>query len=392
MKRPSRRLALLASLAAAAALVFLVLRPRPVRVETATAVRGPLAVSIDEQGETRIRHRYTVAAPVAGRLRRIDLHPGDAVRAGQRIAELDPLPLDRRSREQAAARLAAAESSRREADALARRAQAAFEQARRTFARSERLAAEKVISAERIEADRTALRTAGSDLEAARFRARAAGFEVANARAALLDAEGGQGPGGALPALSPIDGRVLRVCEECEKVVPAGTPLLELGDVADLEVVVDLLSSDALAVRPGTPMLLDTGAGGPPLRARVASVEPSGFTKVSPLGIEEQRVNVIGELLDPPGSLGDRFRVEARIVVWQAAAVLKVPAGALVREGDGWAVFVVREGRARRRAVEVGHRNPAEAEVLGGLTAGERVIVYPGDAVADGVRVRADAS
>lgn len=387
MKRLPRRLVLLAALLAAGASAFLVLRPRPVAVETALSVRGPLSVSIDEEGETRIHHRYTVAAPVAGRVRRLELHPGDAVTAGQVIAELDPLPLDRRSREQAEARVAAAEASRREADALVRRARAASDQARRTLARSERLAAEKVIAAEAIEADRTALRTAESDVEAVRFRARAAAFDVTNARAALLDAEGRDG--GAIPALSPIDGRVLRVCEDCEKVVPAGTALVELGNLAELEVVVDVLSSDALAIRPGTPMLLDLGTGGAALRARVRSVEPSGFTKVSPLGVEEQRVNVIGELLEPPGTLGDRFRVEARMVVWEGAAILKIPSGALVREGRGWSVFVVEDGRARRRAVEVGHRNADEAEILGGLKEGERVIVYPGDSVVEGGRVRA---
>jgi HlyD family secretion protein len=382
MKLTPKRLVLILALLGAAVYAALALRPRPVLVETAVAARGPLVVSIDEDGETRIHHRYVVAAPVAGRLERITLHPGDAVAAGTAVARLDPLPLDPRSREQAEARLAAAQASQREAETLVRRAGAALDQARRTRQRLERLAAEQVIAAEALDAARTAAHTAESDLAAARFRSRAAAFEVANARAVLLGASGG-----AVPVLAPIAGRVLRLCEECEKVVAAGTSLLELGDAGELEVVVDILSSDAVQVRPGAPMLLDAGAGGTRLRARVRTVEPSGFTKVSPLGVEEQRVNVIGDFLDPPGTLGDRFRVEAQIVVWEGNDVLKVPAGALFREGKGWAVFTVADGRARHRAVEVGHRNPDEVEILAGLAPGETVIVHPSDAIGDGVRV-----
>ncbi len=388
MRLSPKRLVWLLALAATAAYAGAAFRPRPIEVDTARAVRGPLRVTIDEDGETRIHDRYVVGAPVAGRLERITLHAGDAVERGEVVARLEALPLDQRSRLQAEARLAAAEAERREAEAVVRRQRAALDQARRTLARHERLAAEQVVAADAVEAARTAVGTTESDLEAARHHARAAAFEATNARAALLDAEGVEGSG-TVPILAPVAGRVLRLCEECDKVVAAGTPLLELGDPAGLEVVVDVLSSDAVAIRPGAPMLLAAGGeGAGRWRARVRTIEPSGFTKVSPLGVEEQRVNVIGTLLDPPGALGDRFRVEAQIVLWEDDDVLKVPAGALFREGDGWAVFVVADGRARRRPVRLGHRNPDEAEVAAGLRPGEIVIVHPSDAVRDGARVR----
>jgi HlyD family secretion protein len=382
-----KRLGLILLLLAAGAWAGLALRPQPVSVETARVSRGPLRVTVDEDGETRIHHRYVVGAPVAGRLERITLHPGDAVTAGGVVAQLDPVPLDPRTREQAKARLAAAEAAQREADAGVLHARAELDQARRTRQRMERLAAEKVIAADQAEAARTAASTAESDLAAARFRARATGFDVENARAALIEA-GGDGKGGSVPVLSPIDGLVLRVCEECDKVVPAGTALLELGSPGELEVVVDVLSSDAVEIRPGAPMQLDAG-GGVRLNARVRTVEPAGFTKVSPLGVEEQRVNVIGDFVDPPKGLGDRYRVEAKIVLWEGGDVLKVSTGALFREGQDWAVYTVENSRARRRPVRIGHRNPDEAEILSGLKAGETVIVHPSDAIGEGGKVAA---
>ncbi len=386
MNKPARRIVLLLALVGAAALSAAVLRPRPIQVETGVVARGPLQVVIEEDGETRIHHRYVTAAPVAGRLERITLHPGDAVAAGEVVAHLDPAPLDPRSRQQAEARLASVEASRREADALVARARSALDQARTTLRRTERLAGEKVVAADALDAARTAAATAASDLDAARQRARAAAFDVANARAALLE---GLGSEESVPVVAPVGGRVLRVCEECERVVPAGTALVELGDLGELEVVVDVLSTDAVQVRPGAAMWLDAGEG-KRLRGRVRTIEPSGFTKVSPLGVEEQRVNVIGDLLDPPAGLGDRFRVEAQIVLWESRDVLQVPSGALFRDGDRWAVFTLEAGRARRRPVQLGHRNPEAAEILDGLKAGETVIVHPSDAIEEGVRVRSD--
>lgn len=394
MKLSPKRIVVALSLLAAAAFTALALRPRPVAVETARAARGPLRVTVDEEGMTRVRQRYVLGAPVAGRLERIALDEGDAVAPGQVVARLDPAPLDARGREQAVARLAAARAAQREAEALAARERAALAEVRRQLARAERLGAAKVISTEALDAARTAARTAESDLAAAAFRARAAAYDVESARAALLEsAPGGAAGGKAVQLRSPVAGSVLRVSQEWEKVVPAGADLIEVGDPRDLEVVVDVLSADALKIRPGAPMRLDPGAATErgdrgELLARVRTIEPSGFTKLSPLGIEEQRVNVIGDFVDPPGGLGDRYRVEARIVLWEGADVLKVPAGALFRSDRGWSVFTVEGGRARRREVEVGHRNPDEVEVLGGLAAGVTVVRNPSDAVADGVRVR----
>lgn len=394
MKLSPKRLVLILSLLAVVAFTGMALRPQPVAVETAQAIRGPLRVTVDEEGETRVRHRYILNAPVAGRLERIALDEGDAVTAGQVVVRLDPAPLDPRGREQAEARLASAQAAKREADARVTHERAALAEARRQLARAERLGAEKIIPAEELDASRTAVRTAESDLEAALFHAKAAIYDIESARAALLESTpGGSASGKAIQLSSPVEGSVLRVCQECEKVVPAGAELLELGDPRDLEVVVDVLSSDAVKIQPGAPMLLDAGAGlesggQDELRARVRVIEPSGFTKVSPLGVEEQRVNVVGDFVDPPGRLGDRYRVEVRIVLWEAQDVLKIPAGALFRTPEGWAVFTVENNRARLRAVEIGHRNPDEAEVLKGLEPGAAVVVHPSDAVTDGVRVR----
>jgi HlyD family secretion protein len=390
MKLSPKRLVLFLALLAVVAFAVLALRPRPVAIDAARAVRGPLRVTVDEEGETRVRHRYIVAAPVGGRLERIVLDEGDGVAVGQVVARLDPAPLDPRGREQAEARLAASRATWREAEARVAHERAALAEARRRLARAERLGAAEVVPAEEVDAARTAVRTAETDLEAATSRARAAAYDVESARAALLESLPGAPAGSrAIELRAPAAGSVLRVCQECEKVVAAGAELIELGDPRDLEVVVDVLSSDAVKIPPGAAMRLVAGweGGGEELLARVRVIEPSGFTKVSPLGVEEQRVNVVADLVSPPGRLGDRYRVEARIVLWEEEDILKIPAGALFRGPDGWAVFTVEDGRARRRAVEVGHRNSDEAEILKGIAEGEVVILYPSDAIRHGVRV-----
>jgi HlyD family secretion protein len=220
------------------------------------------------------------------------------------------------------------------------------------------------------------------ELESAQFRAQAAAHDVEVARAALL-----AGAGTAIPLRSPVTGRVLRIPERSERVVLAGTPLLELGDPAKLEIVADLLSSDAVRVMPGDAMLIEGWGGGTTLRGRLRRVEPSGFTKVSALGVEEQRVNVIGDFVDLPGAIGDRYRVEVRIVVWEGRDVLQVPTSALFRHGDGWSVFVIEQGRARQRDVRVDHRGTFETEIVQGLNEGDVVVRNPSDRIADGLRV-----
>jgi HlyD family secretion protein len=316
---------------------------------------------------------------------RVDLDEGDPVKEGDVVVRLEPVPLDERTRSEARARLQGAEAARRAADARVRQVSESLGQARRSHKRADELAAQGLRSPVEREQMELAEATLAKELEAARFAARAARYEVEAARATLLADEPG---GGAIAVRSPVTGRILRVVQESERSVLAGSPVLEIGDPANLEVVIDLLSTDAVRVKPGAAMELDGGEGGK-LRAHVRTVEPSAFTKVSALGVEEQRVNVIGDLDEPPGRLGDAFRVEAAITLWSGRGVLKIPASALFRRGDAWSVFTVDGGRARRRDVEIGHRSAAEAEVLRGLAAGETVILHPGDRVRDGVRVRA---
>jgi HlyD family secretion protein len=379
-----RRLLVAGALAILAGIVF-ALRPSPVPSEVGRVTRGNLRVTVEEEGKTRIRDRYVVSAPAAGRLLRVELAEGDPVREGDVVVRLEPVPLDERARAEARARLQAAEAAQRAADARVRQVGESLEQARRNHKRADELAAEGLRSPEERESFELAEATLAKELEAARFAARAAAYQTEAARATLLADRPG---GGAIAVRSPVTGRVLRVVQESERSVLAGSPVLEIGDPASLEVVIDLLSTDAVRVQPGAAIELDGGESRK-LHARVRNVEPSAFTKISALGVEEQRVNVIGDFDGPPGRLGDAFRVEAAITLWEGTGVLKVPASALFRRGDAWSVFAVDGGRARRRDVEIGHRNPAEAEVLRGLAAGEIVILHPSDRIKDGVRVRA---
>jgi len=393
-----RRALTVIGLLALVGLAVLAFRPAPVLVETARVERGDVRVTIDEEGETRVRDRFVITAPIAGRVARIDLHAGDRVEQGTVVARMNPLPLDPRSRAEAAARLDAAEAARREAEAQVDRARAASEQARRSADRARRLGAVGTIGKEERELSELNETATQKELEAARFAAQAATFTLEAARAALLapGSEGGSAwlracehdSAGCLEVRSPVAGVVLRVPQESERVVPLGTPLLELGDPSALEIVVDILSTDAVMVRPGAVVRLDEWGGADALTARVRLVEPSGFTKVSALGVEEQRVNVIADFVTPPGRIADGYRVEAHIVVWEDSDVLKVPTSALFRRQGAWCVFVIDAGRARRRPVEIGQRSGNDAEVRGGLEAGDTVIVHPSDQVDDGVRVR----
>jgi HlyD family secretion protein len=378
--------------AAIAGLVWL-MRPAPVRVELGAVDRGPLEVTVDEEGRTRVRHRYVVAAPVSGRLDRIELDEGDAVAAGDVVARVAPAPLDPRSIAQAQAQLEAALAGRREAQARVSQARAALAQAERELARARTLAAESTLSAQALEQAELARTSRAEELRAAREGEDAAAHQVEAARAALLAAGGGEAGAAHGSADShvrvrtPAAGRVLRVFEESARVVAVGTPLVEVGDPADLEIVVDVLSADAVKVRPGAEMRLEAWGGEETLRATVRLVEPSGFTKLSALGVEEQRVNVIGDFVEPPGALGDGYRLEARIVVWSGADVLRCPASALFRRGDQWHVFAADGGRARLVPVQVGHRGVDAVEILSGLDPGAPVILHPTDKLADAVRI-----
>lgn len=390
---------MLAGVGALAALAWLVFRPAPVRVEVGRVERGRLVVTVDEEGETRVRDRFVVAAPIAGRVARLTLEPGDPVQQGTVVARMHPVPLDPRTRAEAAARLEAAQAAVREATAQVENARAALEQARRSAARARQLAKSGTIGKEEWELSELDETTRGKELEAAQFSERAAAYNLEAARAALM-APGGDGSQalvaacesgepGCIELRSPVAGRVLRVPEKSERVVLAGTPLLELGDPAALEIVVDLLSTDAVKVRPGAAMLVEEWGGAAPLAARVRRVEPSGYTKLSALGVEEQRVDVVADFDGDTGGLGDGYRIEARIVVAEAADALLVPSSALFRRQGDWHVFAVVGGRAALRPVRIGRGTPQQTEVLDGLAAGDEVVLHPSDQVADGVRVAA---
>jgi len=356
-------------------------------VDTERVGRDSLRVTVNEEGRTRTRDRYAVAAPTHGRLSRIALREGDAVNAGAPVARIFPLPEGTRELVAKRALIDAAEARQREATARVTDAEARTEQLRREVTRSQRLADAGALSAQALERDALAVESATRQLEAARAALRAADADVAVARAALMGATPQRAGGQPVVVTAPIAGRIFRVLERSERVVPAGTPLIEIGDARGLEVVVEVLSEDAVRVAAGNDVLIEEWGGSEALRGRVQRVEPDAFTKLSALGVEEQRVNVIVDLLDTPPSLGTGFRVEARIVTWQGSDVLTVPVSALFQLDGSWRAFVVANGRAALRNVGVGHRAVQHAEVLEGLVAGDEVIVFPSDAVTPGARV-----
>jgi HlyD family secretion protein len=388
-----RRVAAGLALCLIAAVVFWALRPAALEVETAVAVTGPLRVTLDEEGETRVRDHYVVSAPVAGRVLRVVLEPGDRVEANRTpLATFRPMTtglLDDRTRSELQARVAAAQAVLNGARVDEERTRAQRDQAERDFARARQLVAAGAVSRERVEATELALTTWRQMVERAAAAVRAAEADLRLARASLM-APGRDTGGAAIVLRAPVDGVVLRRLRESEAVVPQGEPILEVGDIGHLEVVADFLSTDAVRIRAGQRVLISRWGGAEAIDGRVRLVEPAGFTKVSALGVEEQRVNVVVDIDDPriaETHLGDRFRVEVRVVVWEAATVVKVPVGSLVRDGAQWSVFVARDGRAVRTPVGVGQRNDAEAEVRSGVSAGTTVIAFPGSGLIDGARV-----
>jgi HlyD family secretion protein len=356
-----------------------------------------LQVTVNEDGRTRIKERYVVSTPLGGRLLRVELKAGDVVEAGKTlltaIEPTEPELLDPRTRAQAEARVKAAEAARMQAVPLLERRARPRVRADRPGTAG-RLYEEKTLSHQDLDNAEQKERTTAADLKSAQFAVQIADYELELAKAALLRTN--HGNSGAsdswhFPILSPISGRVLRVFQESSAVVPAGARLLELGDPADLEVEIDVLSADAVKVKPGAKVFLEHWGGDAPLLGRVRLVEPSGFLKISALGVEEQRVNVIVDFTDPlekRPTLGDAFRVEGRIVVWENDDVIRLPVGALFREGDDWAVFVVAGRRAKLQRVKIGQRNDLEADVTSGLAAGARVIVHPSDRVRDAIVVK----
>lgn len=369
------------------ALVVWAFVPDPISVAATKVERGPMRVTLDEDGEVRAFDRYVVAAPVGGQLLRVGLREGDRVERGQIVARIAPAPLTERERGEQVARVAGARALKLEAEELVRKAQATLDQAERERKRADTLVARGFISKEAAEQAHVAVTNATVGLDAARYRARASAAEVRAAEASLVALRANGAAGRALIEIkAPAAGEVLRVHEKSERVLASGAPIVTLGNPARFEVVLDYLTTDAVRIKPGMTVLLDNWGGGI-LKARVRLVEPGAFTKVSALGVVEQRTNVIADFLDPPGPLNDGYRVDGRVVIWEAEDALKVPVASLFRLGGEWAVFVVDGARVRSRPVRIGQRNALEAQVLEGLSAGELVVRHPPNDLSAGARV-----
>lgn len=374
--------------------------PRPVEVEVAAVIQAPFQSTIDEDGKTRLRDRYIVSAPLAGRLNRVALREGDRVEAGAVVAELTPALaplLDDRTLKEMQARLAAAEAQRNRATTQIGGARIGLQQAHNDAARTEQLAAQGFVSLNKLEATRLALDAAKKDVEASEQARQVAEYEVAQARAALTAFRGAPSGTRSFGVRSPVAGRVLRLAQVSESAVQLGSPLMELGDTAALEVVSDLLTTDALKVREGSPVLIERWGGDGILNAQVRRIEPSAFTKVSALGVEEQRVKVVIDITSPAGAwsaLGDGYRVGVRVVTLSLSQAVQVPSSAVfpLSDADGRAtfgVFLVEDGRVRLAPVEIGARNAGHAWVRKGLAPGALVVVYPPTALREGSRVQA---
>ena len=373
-------------------IVAMAMWPDAIEVDIVPVERRGMQVTIDEEGETRVRDRFIVSAPVGGRLQRVELEPGDPVTKGTVVARLVPTDaplLDPRARAEYGAAVEAARAAVTQAQAERDRNAATLDQARNILRRRDQLVEAGAVAREDLETARRDVTTAESALRAADAAVAQAThqLELARARLQTPSSSGGR----VIELRAPVDGVILKRTHESEAVVPAGEALLDIGDPGRIEVVSDLLSTDAVRVSPGMPVRIEQWGGGHPIDARVRRVEPSGFMKVSALGVEEQRVNVIIEFADPGAavkSLGDGYRVEVRVVQWQADNVVTVPVGALFRRSAGWAVFAVDGDAARLREVELGHRNNEVGEILKGLEPGDTVVLHPPDTLTDSARIR----
>ena len=377
-------------------LAFIVtgLLPKPVRVEIGTVARGPLAVSVLEEGKTRIRHRYVISSPVPGYLRRVPVRAGDPVTAGGTVlATIQATPssfLDPRAKAQAEAAVRASEAALMQRREQQRVAAAELDLARKELERAEQLRRKRAISAREYDTAANRAEVLENQLKSAKYAQNIAEFELEQARAALVQASSeGMERGKPIEVHAPISGYVLNIYEESARVVTPGMPIMEVGDPADLEADIELLSDDAVNVKPGADVFIEQWGGAEALHGKVVLVEPGAYTKVSALGVEEQRVKVRVNFTDlPEGRLGDRYRVEARIITWSSERVLQVPTGALFRRGNDWMVFVVDGGKARLTRVQIDHNNGIAAEVESGVQEGQQVILHPPDTVSDGAAVK----
>ncbi len=376
-------------------LVVYGLIPKPIEVETAVLKRGPLTICVVEEGRTKIRNRYIVSAPVAGQLRRPTFKAGDAVRAKETIlAVVDPSSaplLDSRSRAQSEAAVQAADAGVLKAKEALAMAKTSQQFAASSWDRVKNLSQKGTVSdTDRDNAERDAEMKV-REKKSADFAVKIAEFELVQAKAALLQMDSAVGSGAAMEIRAPVSGRVLRVQQENATVVAPGASLLEIGDPEDIEIESEVLSRDAVIIRPGTPVTVDQWGGEESLQAVVKRVEPAAFTKVSALGVEEQRVLVLCDLTNPPPAaklLGDRFRVEVRIAVWEDTDALLIPAGALFREGTEWKTFVLNKDQAHAVKLQTGRTDGRMTQVLDGITAGTEVLLHPPDTVKDGVQVK----
>ena len=371
--------------------------PKPIPVDLLTLEPGEMTVTVDEEGETRVKDIFILSAPISGRAMRIDAEVGDEVIAENtlvaEIEPIDPTLLDPRSEAQARADIRAAEANRILAEAAIKEAKVELDFAESELKRAKSLREDAVISERELEAAERTYQTRLAALETAAANRQARQAELERARAQLIsptDARRVSSDCPCVPIRSPVDGRILKILHKSEGVVSAGEPLVEIGDPADLEIVADLLSSDAVKVDPGQRVIIENWGGKNPLSGVVKRVEPFGFTKVSALGIEEQRVNVIIDFTDPNedrSRIAHGFQVDVRIVLWQGESVLKIPLTALFRNGDQWNVFVEREEKAKKQMISIGRRTGLEAEVLEGLSSGDRIVVHPSEKVSEGVAI-----
>jgi HlyD family secretion protein len=371
--------------------------PQPIAVDLAAVTKGPMEVTVDDEAKTRVRHVYTVSAPLAGKVLRTPRQVGDEVTADETVIAVmqptQPAFHDVRTHEELEAAFAAAEAAVRLADAEVRRIEAALTFTRTELERAQRLARTDSIALKALDKAKFDVDTNEAALASAKAQLDVRRYQRASAAARLAHPSGGadaqSDPACCVQIRAPVSGRVLKLIQESEAVVPAGAPLIDLGDPLDLEIAADLLSTDAVRIAPGAPVRID-GWGGSPIRGRVTRVEPAGFLKVSALGIEEQRVRTIIDLVDPPQSwsrLGHDYRVIVHVMIWQAEDVPRVPVGALFRKGEDWAVFAIKGGRARITPVKIGQRNNRTVEILSGLSEGDRVVLHPSDRVKDGLKV-----
>jgi HlyD family secretion protein len=394
MRISGNQVGVASGLLAGAALIVWFLIPSPVAVETAQVTMGTFVASVDEDGKTRVRERYVVGAPLSGRLSRIRFKVGDLIQVDEVVGTITPSPaplMDSRTRREVEERVGAAEANLERAKAVVQRAQAQNDQAKTEFARTRTLAQQGAATAQALERAELAVRLADRELRAAEFQDHAAEHEISQFRALLARYESdSSGQPESWSVAAPIAGVVLKVAQESETIVQPGTPLLELGDARNLEIIVDVLSTDAVEIRPGADVTIDHWGGVGKLKGQVRRVEPAAFTKISTLGVEEQRVNVLIDILSPPeewARLGDAYQVDVQITVFELEQAIIIPAGALFRRGERWQTYAVKDGRAELRRVELLRRSGRLAAVASGVATGEQVIVYPSDRIEPGIRV-----